>query len=648
MAVLIGFAFLSGVITILSPCILPILPAILSGGVSGGKARPFGIVTGFIASFVLFTLSLSAIVQATGLSPEIPRYFAVVILVLFGIVMIVPALRNRFELGVSGIVARSKGLQTTPVVIGGAQKTAAGTMSAGSVASLPTSAGQGGSQSVETARPKRLVDYSSGLIMGLGLGIVWTPCVGPIMASVISLAVGSKIDAGAVLITIAYALGTAIPMLAVMLGGKALVTKAPWLLKRSDAIQKVFGVLMILVAVAVLFGWERQFQNAVLTAAPGYGSGLTAIEDNEHVRQAIAERNDTSNASGSAAGGTMSVSGGQAAAGAVFSGAGSTRLFGGLTGDYGLAPQLIAEGPWINSPPLDMASLKGKVVVVDFWTYSCVNCVRTLPYLKSWYETYKDQGLVVIGVHSPEFAFERELANVKRASEELGVTWPVVLDNNFAQWRSYGNNYWPAHYFIDATGKVRYFHFGEGEYATSEQVIRKLLAEAGYKPSNAQVLTDDPALSFGNTPETYIGSARAERFESSPALKDGDAVYKAPTALNPNAWSLSGNWYVDPQFSSPNGNGVLELSFDAKDVYMVIAPDAASAGTGKDVAPGAAKPIRILVDGKAAADTVDVKNGMLRVDSSRMYHLLKMDSGGKHLLRIESPKGYRFFAFTFG
>jgi thiol-disulfide isomerase/thioredoxin len=189
-----------------------------------------------------------------------------------------------------------------------------------------------------------------------------------------------------------------------------------------------------------------------------------------------------------------------------------------------------------------MESLKGKVVVVDFWTYSCVYCVRTLPYLKAWYQTYKDQGLVIIGVHSPEFAFEHKLANVRRA-------------------------------FVDATGKVRYFYFGEGEYATSEQVIRKLLAEAGKKPVNAAVVTDEPAVSFGNTPETYIGSARAAHFEDTPALRNGDTIYKAPKTLSDNAWSLQGNWYVAPQFASPNAAGILELNFDAKDVFMVIAPE---------------------------------------------------------------------------
>ena len=398
---------------------------------------------------------------------------------------------------------------------------------------------------------------------------------------------------------------------------------------------------MIVIGVAILFDWERQFQTAVLNAVPGYGSGLTAIEDNDNVRKALAERNAAAN---NQTNGTVS---GTNTSALVFSGAGSTRLSGGATGDYGYAPQLVAEGPWINSAPLTMESLKGKVVLIDFWTYSCVYCVRTLPYLKTWYQTYKDQGLVIIGVHSPEFAFEHKLANVRRASADLGVTWPVVLDNSFAQWRAYGNNYWPALYFIDATGKVRYFQFGEGEYATSEQVIRKLLAEAGKKPVNAAVLTDEPPVSFGNTPETYIGSAGAARFESTPALSNGDAIYKAPKTLSDNAWSLQGNWHVDPQFASPNAAGILELNFDAKEVFMVIAPEsegAAGSGTGDTQA----KPMRILVDGKVAADTADVKGGNLRVTASRMYHLVMLEQSGRHRLRIEAPEGYRFFVFTFG
>ena len=387
MWVLVGFAFISGIITILSPCILPILPVVLSGGVSGGKARPFGVVTGFVASFVAFTLSLSALVNATGMSPEIPRYIAVFILIAFGVIMVVPALRYRFELWVSGFVSRSKGLRVAPANV--STKRAAGVGAAVGIANDPpkvatervmsdpgadrvsgpmaastaTDAVSASQESRPTARVCALSGYGSGIVMGLGLGIVWTPCVGPIMASVISLAVGNSVDAGAVVITLAYAVGTAIPMLAVMLGGKALIAKAPWLLRRSDGIQRVFGVLMLVVGVVVLFGWERQFQTAVLNAAPGYGSGLTAIEDNESVRKALAERTAVANnrTNGTSASGetmtgvtimgamTGNVSGTNTRA-PVFSGAGSTRLLGGRTGDYGYAPQLVAEGPWIIIP----------------------------------------------------------------------------------------------------------------------------------------------------------------------------------------------------------------------------------------------------------------------------------------------------------
>ena len=636
MLALVGFAFVAGIVTILSACVLPVAPVVLSGGVSDGKARPFGVVTGFVAGFVVFTLTLSAVVQATGISPVIPRYVAAVILVAFGITMIVPALRNRFELRVSGFVSRSKPFRTAtegaaprPADAGAADPTAGSTV---------LDAGSASQQARPTARARALSGYGSGIVMGLGLGIVWTPCVGPIMASVISLAVGNSVDAGAVVITLAYAVGTAIPMLAVMLGGEALIAKVPWLLRRSEDLQRVFGVLIIVVGVAILFDWDRQLQTAVLNVAPGYGRGVTAIEDNESVRKALAERNA---AARNPANGTSST------AAPVFSGAGSTRLSGGVTGAYGYAPQLVTEGPWINSSPLTMESLKGKVVLVDFWTYSCVNCVRTLSYLRTWYDTYKDQGLVVIGVHSPEFAFEREVANVRKAMQHLGVTWPVVLDNSFAQWRAYGNTYWPALYFIDATGKVRYFYFGEGEYANSEQVIRKLLAEAGTTPLNAAVLTDEPAVSFGNTPETYIGSARAARFESTPALSNGNAIYKAPKSLSDNAWSLQGSWYVEPQYASANAAGILELNFDAKDVFMVIAPELEGAA-GSAIAAMGREAIRILVDGKVSADTADVKGSNLKVTASRMYHLVMLEQSGKHRLRIEAPKGYRFFVLTFG
>jgi len=615
MTILIVFAFLSGIITILSPCILPLLPVVLAGNVAGGRGRPYGVVTGFAVSFTGFTLGLSALVAATGVSPDALRVAAVVILLLFGVVLIVPALKDRFQLIISRLVARSSvPAKTAPPPAGG------------------------------NAVAGRSSGYWSGVLVGVSLGLVWTPCVGPIMASVISLAVSHAVNAGSVFITLAYSLGTAIPMFAIMVGGRALLRKVPWLTTRSSQIQRVFGVLMVAVAVVVAFGWDRTLETSLLTAAPGYGAGLTSIENSQIVRQAIARRDSASG------------EGGALASNAVDPANAPTLS------NYGPAPALVADGKWFNSPPLTMRELRGKVVLVDFWTYSCINCIRTLPYLRSWYHKYKNDGFVIIGVHSPEFAFEHNPANVAKAIRELHVTWPVVQDNDFREWDAYKNMYWPADYLIDAKGNLRYYHFGEGDYVRSEAVIRELLTKAGHPPTAPASLAVTQ-VTFAGTPETYLGAARAAGFAGSPAVQPGDGiVFSAPKRLGANDWDLTGKWNVRDQYIAPVGTGTLHLSFDAKQVYLVIqVPHSSAEGTGvaavrtggaaTSAAGGAASDppvLTVTVDGKTGLDTADVHDGILRPTESRMYHVVTLPEEGRHLLTIKATGDVRLFSFTFG
>jgi cytochrome c biogenesis protein CcdA/thiol-disulfide isomerase/thioredoxin len=594
MMVLLAFAFLSGVITVLSPCILPVLPIVLSGSVGGGRARSFGVLAGFVASFTAFTLALSALVQAIGISPDALRIAAIALLVVFGVVMLVPALGRWFEAATAWIANR-------------------GTRPAGA--------------------PRR-AGFWSGLPVGVSLGLVWTPCVGPIMASVVSLALTQRVDGGAVFITLAYTLGTSLPMLVIMLGGRALLNRVPALTRNAAKIQKGFGVVMILVGVAIALGWDRQFQATVLRAFPRYGTGLTAIEEAAPVRSALRQRASTRAA--------MSP---QAGDGAVFSGAPETAprnggLREGGLDQYGTAPALVATGTWFNiGGPGDaaptMESLRGKVVIVDFWTYSCINCVRTLPYLRAWYDAYRDKGLVLIGVHTPEFEFEKSAANLARAISTLGVTWPVVQDNDYAQWNAYGNRYWPAHYFIDTEGRVRAFHFGEGGYEEGERVIQALLKEAG---TGVGGMVSKPApRTAARTAETYLGYGRAQGFASAtPSVPDAAALYEPARAPRGGEWSLRGSWTVAKEYVVPEEAGILELGFDAKDVFLVIEPQE----------PGAIFDVR--VDGKVSADTADVKAGRLSADESRLYHLVHFAKPGAHVLRLEVTGAARLFAFTFG
>ena len=565
MNVLLAFAFVSGVITILSPCILPVLPIVLSGGVGGGRRRPFGVVLGFAAAFAAFTLALTALVQSLGVPPDVLRYVAVGLIVGFGLVLTVPKLREGFELLTSRLARMGRPVRA---VAPGQQKSG----------------------------------FWGGTVVGLGLGLVWTPCVGPIMASVISLALTRRLDGGAVAITLAYTLGTSLAMLAIMLGGRTLLTRVPALARKSAAIQRVFGVLLIVSGVAVGLGWDRRFQSAVLSIFPRYGAGLTAVEDTAPVQNALTVR----------------------------SGAGEAPLQ-----NYGPAPALVAAGGWFNSGPLRLEDLRGKVVLIDFWTYSCVNCVRTLPYLRRWHEAYGAQGLVIVGVHTPEFEFEKSAANVGRAIRELGVTWPVVQDNDYAQWNAYANRYWPAHYLIDAQGRLRYSHFGEGAYEESERVIRSLLREAGGAVGRP-VSGPEPGSAAG-TPETYLGYGRARGFASAVApVLDRVAEYRPARVPGNGEWSLAGSWTISRDYVVPTAAGALELGFTARDVYLVVEPEA---GGGS---------IRVQVDGRPAADTADVKDGVLEAEGSRLYRLVALREPGPHVLRLEVTGRLRLFAFTFG
>lgn len=608
MTVLLAFAFVSGVITILSPCILPVLPIVLSGGVGRGRARPLGVVAGFVVSFTFFTLALTAIVGAIGIPVDALRYVAVGMIVILGLVMIVPQLRDRFELLTSRLAGRvsQKGAKT------------------------PASSTPG-------EEPRlRAAGFWNGIPVGLSLGLVWTPCVGPIMASVISLALTQQVDGGAIFITLAYTLGTSIPMLAIMVGGRALLTRVPFLSKNTARIQKGFGVVMILVGVAIGFGWDRQFQNAILTAVPGYGAGLTGIEDSTQVLTALDVRDGRD-------GSQFDVLNGERNAEALTISA-SDRPEGGDLADYGAAPALVAEGPWfnleelttMNGESLSMEDLKGKVVLLDFWTYSCINCVRTIPYLRSWYDAYKDDGLVIIGVHTPEFEFEKNPTNVEKAIGELGVTWPVVLDNSWVQWRAYSNRYWPAHYFIDATGRVRYYQFGEGKYDIAEQVIRDLLEEAG-AVDLYRTVSNVQRSNSARTPETYLGYGRAKGLQTTtPVVPNSFAEYNPSLVPGNGEWTLEGSWNISREFIIPESAGALEIGFNAKNVFLVIEP-------GEEGGQ-----VEVFVDGKTPANTDDVRRGMLYPSESRLYQLVGTRRAGEHILRLEVEGELRLFAFTFG
>ncbi|MDP3180022.1 MAG: redoxin domain-containing protein, partial [Spirochaetaceae bacterium] len=327
--------------------------------------------------------------------------------------------------------------------------------------------------------------------------------------------------------------------------------------------------------------------------------------------------------------------------------------------DYGLAPQFVAAGPWLGGGALTMAELRGKVLLLDFWTYSCVNCVRTIPALRAWHRAYSPEGLVIVGAHSPEFEFEKSRSNVAWAMKSLGIEWRVVQDNDFSQWSAYSNQYWPAHYLVDARGRVRYVHFGEGNFEDTEKAIRALLAEAKAGPGTAApnaaapsavtapnasgtasasaenrfVSPREPDLQDG-TPEMYLGYARGRGFVSAIEPVADAAVDYEPEREPVNAeWNLEGRWTIASEYSVPDGTGALNLGFEAKDLYLVLVPG------------GRGSSIRVLVDGFPPPDTADVKDGRLRLSGARMYHLASFNAGAFRRLRLEVNGETRLYAF---
>ncbi len=419
MTILILFAFLSGIVTIFAPCIWPILPIVLSAGATGGERKPLGIVTGLAVSFMLATLALAFVVQVIPFDPEILRLFAVFVIALLGLTLIVPALGARLE----GVVSRFASL-------GGRFTKNSGT------------------------------GFWSGFITGFALGLVWSPCAGPILATIATLAATQAVSFQVVLVTLAFVLGVSLPLFVLAVLGKRVLAKTRALAPYTKRIQQVFGLIMILAALAIYTGYDKTLQTKLLDTFPSYERFLNGLEKNDTVKQKLDELKSIDRESS-----------------LLKKEEPKLNMKSNLS-QYGQAPEFVGIEKWLNTDsPLTMEGLRGKVVLIDFWTYSCINCIRTLPYVTGWYEKYKDQGFVVIGVHTPEFAFEKKTTNVVDALARYRINYPVAQDNNYGTWQAYNNRYWPAVYLIDKQGVIRFTHFGEGKYKEIDQAIQYLLAE---------------------------------------------------------------------------------------------------------------------------------------------------------------------------
>jgi cytochrome c biogenesis protein CcdA/thiol-disulfide isomerase/thioredoxin len=545
MLLLLGVAFVAGVVTAISPCVLPVLPIVLGGGATGGARRPYAIVAGLVLGFTAFTLAAASLLAALGLPDDLLRDVAIAVVLLVALSLLWSPLGDLLGRPFHALGRRTPG------------------------------------------------DVGGGLLLGLSLGVLFTPCAGPIIGAVATLAATERFSVETVLVTLTYGLGAGLVLLGVAVAarrGFELVSVR----RRLPAVRQALGVVMVGVVVLMLLGVDKDLQ----TRVPEYTRALQALEESAGAQSEIERlvgRED--------------------------------RVEEEALDDYGPAPDFEGIELWLNSEPLTLAGLRGKVVVLDFWTYSCINCLRTLPHVKAWHEAYRDDGLVIVGVHTPEFAFEREPANVRDAVSSLGVDYPVALDNEFATWNAWGNRYWPAKYFVDRRGRIRYAHFGEGAYEESEAVIRRLLAEPGLPGPVSRAIPDRTPTGH-QTPETYLGYGRVSSFVGSPIVPDRESSYQIPRFVPGHGFALGGLWTVEEERVVAGRDARLRLVFTAGEVFLVL-------GTGEGV-----ETVEVRLDGRPVRT--------VRVPEDRLYTLGSIPGGNReHTLDLRFSPGTEAYAFTF-
>jgi cytochrome c biogenesis protein CcdA/thiol-disulfide isomerase/thioredoxin len=572
--VLYLLAFVGGVLTIVSPCILPVLPFVFSRADQPFRRSGLPLLAGMVVTFsfvaAVATLAGSWIVRAN----QIGRSVAIFVFLVLGLTLLFPTLAEY--------------LSRPFVRLGG---------------KVP---GQG------TEAPSA----GKSFLLGISTGLLWAPCAGPILGLILTGAAVQGPSTSTVFLLLAFAAGAAFSLSVALLAGNKVFAFMKRSLAAEEWIRRGLGVAVLAGAVAVIFGWDTGILRRL------------SLADTSGFEQRLLDRFHP----------------------VVLAGGNAEQKI--QLGNEGSFPGFDGAVSWLNSAPLRRSDLKGKVVLVDFWTYSCINCLRAIPYVEAWSEKYKNDGLVVVGVHTPEFAFEKDRANISKAAQELKITYPVAIDSNYSIWRAFNNQYWPAHYFIDANSTIRYHHFGEGKYDESEQVIQQLLKERNSNvktgglvqvaASGVQAAAD---LNDVQSPETYVGYERQRNFVSPEKIKrDGVAIYSAPGRMEVNNWGLQGKWKVEDEHASLIvAPGKIVFRFHARDLHLVLGP-------GKD-----GKPIRfrISVDGSAPGDDrgVDVNAaGEGTVKEYRLYQLVRQKGKVEdRTFQIEFlDPGVQAFAFTFG
>jgi len=551
--VLVPIAFAAGVITAFTPCILPVLPIVLAGGGTGTTRRPYAIAAGVVTTFTAFLLAGAWLWGLIGIDEKHQIQIGAVLLLVLAVTLVVPKVGELVERPFLFLTRRRAG------------------------------------------------DLGGGFLLGASLGLVFVPCGGPVLATLTANVGTNRVGGWIVVVALAYAIGAALPMLAIARGSRRLTTSFR---RNARTIRVVGGVLMAGAALVIYNGWAENLQ----TKVPPWAKWA----------QDLIEGNSTAKKKLDQLGGKKK---------AVFL-AGSERLTSRLVQvplkDYGPAPELHGISAWINTPPLKLRALRGKVVLVDFWTYSCINCLRALPHLEQWDSRYRSKGLVILGVHTPEFAFEHDLGNVRAAVKRLGVRFPVALDNKYGTWDAYSNNYWPADYLVDQAGRVRDVHFGEGDYDKTERNIRLLLQAGAKGQLPRDVHATDRTPTEPRTPESYLGYDRIQNYAGSPLRTDRRGSYSFPPALARDQFAYAGVWTVRSERILAGSDARLRLHFHALKVHLVLG--------GRGV-------VGVRLNGRPVA--------RIQVDGDRLYTLVSQSRARDGLLELRFTTGLSAYAFTF-
>lgn len=569
---LILIGLLGGLITGISPCILPVLPVIfLTGGAQSARfegegeviparrSRPYLVIAGLVLSFTLVTLAGSLILGLLGLPQDVLRWAGIIVLIVIGVGLLIPRFERLLE----------RPFQWLP--------------------------------------QKEVKNRGSGFGVGLALGAVFVPCAGPVLAAIIVAGSTGRIGPGTVLLTVSFSIGVAIPLLVFALAGRSVVNRIRAFRTRERGLRIAAGIAMIALAVGLVFNVPQTLQRLL----PDYTAPLQQqLTENDAAEEALGlgglvtdENRELDNCTN-----------------------GAQELE-----SCGTAPSIRGIEQWLNTSdgqPVDLADLRGQVVLIDFWAYSCINCQRSIPHVVGWDDTYRDAGLRVVGIHSPEYAFEKDAGNVAAGIRDFGIEYPVALDNSLSTWTNYRNRYWPAHYLIDAEGAVRHISFGEGNYEATEKLIRELLVDAdpdAALPAESDVVDETPELG-STTRETFLGSSKDVNYGGGGEYGAGTEEFVFPEDQADDTFALDGTWEVASQFATPAGpDAAVRLSYRASEVRMVLAGE-----------------------GEVTVRTADGKNRKILVDGTpRSYRLLDGDAGSG-VLSVEVPEGIQAYSFTFG